>query len=101
MIRESLEPGSTHAFACVTPGSGVASQGRTDTDGSSFSTNETGITAPHWVKLERDVAANFTVSHSTNGSTWLPVADSVPVYIPMTSEVYVGLALSSNAAAST
>ena len=101
MIRESLEPGSTHAFACVTPGSGVASQGRTDTDGSSFSTNETGITAPHWVKLERDVAGNFTVTHSTNGSTWLPVADSVPVYIPMTSEVYVGLALSSNTAAST
>ena len=96
MIRESLEPGSTHAFACVTPGSGVASQGRTDTDGSSFSTNETGITAPHWVKLERDVAGNFSVSHSTNGSTWLPVADSVPVYIPMTSEVYVGLALTSH-----
>jgi hypothetical protein len=99
MIRESLEPGSTHAFACVTPENGVATQGRTDTDGSSFNTNEAGITAPHWVKLERDVAGNFTVSHSANGSTWSMVADSVPNYIPMTSEVYIGLAVTSHDAA--
>jgi len=99
MIRESLEPGSTHAFACVTPENGVATQGRTDTDGSSFNSNEAGITAPHWVKLERDVAGNFTVSHSANGSTWAMVADSVPNYIPMTSEVYIGLAVTSHDAA--
>ena len=85
----------------MTPGNGVASQGRTDTDGSSFSANETGITAPYWVKLERDVAGNFTVTHSANGSTWAPVANSVPTYIPMASEVYVGLALTSHDAAQT
>ena len=101
MIRETLDAGSKHAFACVTPENGVASQGRTATDGTSFSTNETGITAPHWVKLERDASGNFTVSHSANGSTWQSVADAVPTNIPMTSNVYIGLALTSHNAALT
>jgi len=97
MIRETLDAGSKHAFACITPGQGVASQGRTATDGTSFSTNETDITAPHWVKVERDAAGNFTVSHSANGSTWQPVAGSIPTNISMTSSVYIGLALTSHA----
>jgi len=62
MIRESLEPDSKYAFAVITAENGVASQGRTDTGVSSFSTSEAGIGAPHWVRLERDVAGNFTVS---------------------------------------
>ena len=101
MIRETLEPGSKHALACVTPGNGVAFQGRTVADSSSFSTNESGVTAPYWIKLERDVSGNFTVSHSANGSTWGPVGNSVPTNIPMTSNVYIGLALSSHDAALT
>jgi hypothetical protein len=96
MIRETLDADSKHAFACVTPGSGVASQGRTDTGTSSFSANQTGITAPHWIRLERDAAGNFIASHSTNGSTWEPVGSAVPTNIPMTSNVYVGLALTSH-----
>ncbi|MHC4439770.1 MAG: LamG-like jellyroll fold domain-containing protein, partial [Planctomycetota bacterium] len=39
MIRESLNPDSAHAFACVTPENGVASQGRPSTGGASFNTN--------------------------------------------------------------
>jgi hypothetical protein len=101
MIRETLEAGSKHAFACVTPGNGVANEGRTAADGASFSTNETGITAPHWVKLERDVTGNFTVSHSTNGTTWQSVAATIPTNISMTSNVYIGLALTSHDAAQT
>ena len=101
MIRETLEPGSKHALACVTPGSGVAFQGRTAADSGSFSTNQTDITAPYWVKLERDVSGNFTVSHSANGSTWGPVGNSVPTNIPMNSSVYIGLALTSHDAALT
>ena len=99
MIRETLDAGSKHAFACVTPGNGVASQGRTALDGTSFSANQTGITAPYWVKLERDASGNFTVSHSANGTTWQSVADSIPTNIPMTSNVYIGLALTSHDAA--
>jgi len=101
MIRETLDAGSKHALICVTPGQGVASEGRTATDSASFSTNETGITAPHWVKLERDAAGYFTASHSNNGSTWEPVDNSVPTNVPMDSTVYVGLALTSHRAAET
>jgi hypothetical protein len=101
MIRETLDPGSAHAFALVSADSGVASQGRTDHGTSSFGTTETGITAPHWVRLERDAGGNFTVSHSANGSSWVPVENSVPTNIPMTSEVYIGLALTSHNASET
>jgi len=101
MIRETLEPGSMHAFALVSAGSGVATQGRTITDGNPFGTTEAGVTAPHWVKLERDLGGNFTVSHSANGSSWIPVGNSVPTNISMASDVYVGLALTSHDAAKT
>ncbi|MHC4297600.1 MAG: discoidin domain-containing protein [Planctomycetota bacterium] len=96
MIRETLDPGSAHAFACVTPQSGVASQGRIDTGSSSFNTAEAGITAPHWVKLERDISGTFTVSHSSNGTSWAPVAGSNPTNIQMASTVYIGLAVTSH-----
>ena len=96
MIRETLDPDSVHAFACITPGNGVASQGRYDTGGASFNTNQTGITAPHWVKLERDISGNFTVSHSANGSAWQPVTGTTPQNIPMSSNVYIGLALTAH-----
>jgi hypothetical protein len=101
MIRETLEPGSAHAFACVTPQNGVASQGRIDTGSSSFNTAEAGITAPHWVKLERDISGTFTVSHSSNGTSWAPVAGSNPTNIQMASTVYIGLAVTSHDAALT
>jgi hypothetical protein len=101
MIRETLEPGSTHAFVCVTPAEGVAFQRRTGVDGSSSGDTEAGLTAPHWVKLERDVAGNFTASRSTNGSTWVPVGNAIPERILMSTSVYVGLALTSHNAAAT
>ncbi|MFC1635368.1 PA14 domain-containing protein [Planctomycetota bacterium] len=101
MIRETLDPGSKHAIACITPSNGVASQGRTIADTASFGDNQTGITAPHWIKLERDVAGNFTVTHSANGTTWGPVAGATPHNISMASNVYIGLALTSHDAALT
>ena len=101
MIRETLEPGSRHAFACVTPANGVASQGRVETGGDSFSAAQSGITAPHWVKLERGLAGTFTVSHSANGSVWEPVSGAVPENIQMGSTVFVGLAVTSHDAAQT
>jgi hypothetical protein len=101
MIRESLDPGSAHAFACVTPGNGVASQGRPSTDGTSFNYNQTGITAPYWMKLERSISGLFTVSHSANGSSWQQVTGATPQNIPMGTNVYIGLALTSHDAALT
>ena len=96
MIRETLEAGSKYAFACVTPENGVSSEGRTAVEGTSFRTNQTGITAPHWVKLERDNGGNFTVTHSANGTAWQPVAGATPHNITMASNVYIGLALTSH-----
>ncbi len=101
MIRETLDAGSRHAFALITPGNGVASQGRIDTGARSFSYSEDEITAPHWVKLERDQAGNFAVSHSADGSTWVPVKGAVPENIQMRSTVYAGLAVTSHNAALT
>jgi hypothetical protein len=101
MIRETLDGGSKHAFACVTPENGVASQGRPDTGAASFNTAQGGITAPHWVRLERDLAGNFTVSHSADGSAWEPVENALPENIQMSSNVHIGLALTSHDAALT
>jgi hypothetical protein len=98
MIRETLEPGSKHSFVCVTPGNGVAFQGRITTGASSFSTNQTGITAPYWVKLERDAAGNFTGYHSADGVSWQPIQDATPRLISMSPNVYIGLALTSRSA---
>jgi len=96
MIRETLDPGSRNAFACVTPGNGVSSQVRVDTDNASTSDNQTGLTAPYWVKLERDVAGNFTVTHSSNGTSWSPVETAIPNRVLMSANVYIGLALTSH-----
>ena len=96
MIRETLEPGSAHAFACMTPSNGVAFQGRYTAGGSSFTTSQGGITAPRWVRLERDVAGNFAVSHSANGTAWDPVQNATPESIPMSASVSIGLVLTSH-----
>jgi hypothetical protein len=101
MIRETLDPDSAHAIGCITPENGIAAQGRPSTGGVSFNAPEGGITAPHWVKLERDVAGNFTVSHSANGTTWQPVQDAVPANIQMSATVYIGLALTAHDASAT
>jgi hypothetical protein len=101
MIRETLDPGSKHAFAAITPTNGVASQGRIDTAGASFNYNQTGVAAPYWVKLERSISGNFTVSHSTNGTSWQAVTGAVVQNIPMGANVYIGLAVTSHDAALT
>jgi len=101
MIRETLDPGSKHALACVTPGSGVASEGRVTTNGESYSANQAAITAPHWIKLERDISGNFTVSHSVNGTNWMAVTGAGVQGIQMAANVYVGLAVTSHDAAET
>jgi hypothetical protein len=101
MIRESLNPDSAHAFACVTPGNGVASQYRPSTGGTSGNFNQTGITAPYWVKLERSISGLFTVSCSVDGASWQPVTGATAQNISMGSNVYIGLALTSHDATRT
>jgi hypothetical protein len=52
------------------------------------------------VKLERDVGGSFRGYYSANGSTWTPMSWN-PQFIPMTSNVYVGLALTAHDASAT
>ncbi|HUT47238.1 MAG TPA: LamG domain-containing protein [Sedimentisphaerales bacterium] len=98
MIRETLDPDSAHAFACVTPGSGVSFQRRPGTGQTSTNTDTGSITTPYWVKLERSISGLFTASHSANGSTWTVQGTET---ISMGANVYVGLALTSHDAALT
>jgi hypothetical protein len=99
MIRETLDPGSVHAMMVVTPAQGVSFQRRTVTDDTSSNTDVTGLVAPYWVKIERDIAGNFTASSSANGSTWEMAGTWEN--IQMSSNVYIGLAVTSHDAALT
>ena len=99
MIRESLDPGSVHATMVVTPAQGVSFQRRTFADDVSSDTTTAGIEAPYWVKIERDLAGNFTAYSSTNGTTW--EMQGTPENIQMGSNVYIGLVVTSHDAALT
>ena len=98
MIRQSLEPGSMHATMVVTPAQGISFQRRNFTDDVSSDTTTGGIKAPYWVKIERDLAGNFTASGSTNGTTWTVQGTE---NIQMGANVYIGLAVTSHDAALT
>jgi hypothetical protein len=101
MIRESLDPGSKFAFVCITPGNGCRFQGRLATgidatsDTSVVTTEQTAITAPYWVRLDRDAAGNFNGYYSSDGVTWQAMSWN-PQSITMPPTVYIGLALTSH-----
>jgi hypothetical protein len=106
MIRETLEPGSKFAAVYITPENGCRFQARLDADAAATSdtavvtTAQTAITAPYWVKLERDISGNFRASYSSNGTTWTSMSWN-PQFITMASNVYVGLAVTSHNTAET
>jgi hypothetical protein len=101
MIRETLGAGSKFAAVYITPGNGCRFQARLDTDIAATSDSgvataeQTAITAPYWVKLERDVAGNFRGYYSTNGSAWQQMSWN-PRNVSMSSNVYIGLAVTSH-----
>ena len=104
MIRESLEPGSKHAYVVATPGNGVSFGWRQFTADTSDSATVGGIEVPVWVKLTRS-GDTFTAQYSTDGAVWedFTDADGVPVAteISMASTVTAGLALTSHNAGAT
>jgi hypothetical protein len=93
MIRESLNPDSAHAMMVVTPAQGVSFQRRPGTGATSVNTDSAGITAPYWVRIERDLAGNFTGYSSPNGTTWTQVGTD---NFPMGTNTYIGLALTAH-----
>ncbi|MBP8911493.1 MAG: discoidin domain-containing protein [Phycisphaerae bacterium] len=98
MIRENLEAGSRHAMVAVTPSNGVSFLNRATPDGASTQVNQTGLTAPYWVKLTR-TGNNFTAQRSADGVTWTNItadAAASTVTIGMAADVYIGLAVTSH-----
>ena len=93
MIRESLNANSSHATVVVTPGNGVSFQRRGSTGGSSSDTNNSGLSAPYWVRVVRG-GNTFTAYRSVNGSSWTTIGSQT---ISMSSTVYIGLAVTSHA----
>jgi hypothetical protein len=96
MIRESLDADSAHAISFVTPGYGAVFEYRPDTaaDNVGAAGQQTGITAPYWVKIERSISGSFTASCSANGTAWQTLG--TPQTIPMGTNVYIGLALTAH-----
>ncbi|HVZ55292.1 MAG TPA: discoidin domain-containing protein [Chitinophagaceae bacterium] len=96
MFRESLAPGSRHAFLALTSGNGVAFQNRTQTDGFSNNVNTgPGTSAPYWLRLDKK-GSLYTAYMSVNGSTWTQVGNPVDAGFGAGTPVYAGLALTSH-----
>jgi regulation of enolase protein 1 (concanavalin A-like superfamily) len=92
MIRESLDPGSPHAFMLVSAGKGFAFQRRTSAGNISVHTSGGPGVAPQWVKLVRAGAA-ISAWLSPDGVNWTLVGQDT---FAMGPNVYVGLAVSSH-----
>lgn len=93
MLRESLTPGSRHAFMCVAAEMGAAFQYRAATSSASQSVSGTPSSAlPRWVRLLR--AGNVITGYeSTNGTTWTTVGSTT---LAWGATVQVGLAATSH-----
>ncbi len=92
MLRETLSADSKYTMMVVTPGNGISFQYRSTVSGGSEEVTQAGLTAPYWVRLTRS-GNTFTGEYSANGATW-QILDSLT--IPMFSNVYAGLALTSH-----
>ncbi len=89
MIRETLEPDSTHAMVIVQP-SGISFQNRPGTgDALATVATQDSITAPYWVRLTRS-GNTFTGERSADGSNWVLMGTET---VTMLQNVYVGLCL--------
>ena len=97
MIRETLEPGSKHAFSALTPepAHGASFQRRPATGQDSANTDVADVELSHWVRLTR-TGNLFTMQRSADGVTWVDVTPLAPVEIPMNADVYIGLAVCSH-----
>jgi hypothetical protein len=102
MIRETLDPGSRFAGVYATPGNGVRYQARLLNGGSVTSdtpiatAEQKALTAPVWVRLERN-GASFNGYYSTDGSKWTAmVLNPQTQSLAMVGTVYIGLVVSSH-----
>jgi len=101
MIRQTLDPDSKFAAVYITPENGCRFQARTTTATEATSDTEVAteeqiaITAPYWIKIERDTADNFNGYYSNDGINWQAMTWN-PQNISMSPDVYIGLAVTSH-----
>ncbi len=93
MIRDSLDADSRNVAVLITPENGIRFQYRSTTGGITDRYFEEGLTAPHWVKLERTAGGLVRAYHSEDGVAWSQF-DLTQVSMDM--PIYVGLALTSH-----
>jgi hypothetical protein len=98
MIRENLETGSKNVYFAVTPGSGVSFQWRATASGASANSQTAALVAPYWVRITR-TGNNFKAERSADGKTW--TQQGTDTGILMTTNVYIGMAVTSHDAAQT
>jgi hypothetical protein len=95
MIRETLAADSMYSLVALTPGNGVIAEYRSETgEDAQQEASQTGISAPYWVKIERDFAGNITAYNSANGSTWQMLGQPIP--FQMASNAYIGLTVTAH-----
>ena len=96
MIRETLDPGSRHAFALATPRTerGLAFQRRVTTNGETRHTAGPAWNPPAWLKLSRR-GDTITASYRQDaGDAWKILARQT--YESLPAMVFAGLAVSSH-----
>ena len=96
MIRETLDPGSTHASMLFQPlaANGATFYSRETTGGNNVtSVHTTGIAPPYWVKVTR-TGNSFSGFVSADGTSWTQVGATQT--INMAANMYMGLAVSSS-----
>jgi regulation of enolase protein 1 (concanavalin A-like superfamily) len=95
MIRETLDANAKHASVVVTPDNSCSQQYRNMAGGPSASTDWSGaaVRAPYWVRVTR-TGTMFKTETSPDGKTW--TALGADRNIPMVTNVYIGLAVTSH-----
>ena len=92
MIRESLTAGAPNATMVLTRSNGVHFQRRPAAGGNTVSTAGAAVLAPYWLRLVRS-GATLSGYQSSDGVNWMLVGTET---ISMTTDVFVGLAVSSH-----
>ena len=99
MIRSSLDPDSANVALLLTPDNGVRFQYRQIAGDITDREFDDTLVAPYWLRLERDVGSGFRGYTSPDGINWQQFA--LRPSVTMSSNVYIGLALTSHNAAVT
>ncbi len=89
MIRETLDTDSRHFSMFLTPAEGARYSQRTNTGGFTGATNQTGLTAPYWLRIKR-AGTFFTGAYSADGVTWTPLGTQS---FSMPATLYIGMAV--------